>query len=186
MVSNYIQDLFSEQPVWIDTEERSTLEKNTNGRLSAESIHSKCREEDTYWRYLMCHQQPEGKKHQTEKSNKQKFYLCDEKDDQEESDQELEEEEEEDGCYSSSSSLMDEDWYDHQSQQSFESSKEDSLSFEKSSHQLSLSDIDKPISLLSQMLQHQADAQQQEPKQLSLKRCQSKYQSLNEWFTVSS
>ncbi|KAI8370264.1 hypothetical protein BD560DRAFT_396916 [Blakeslea trispora] len=178
MVSNRIQELFCEQPVWLSVNDRSGLERHTNGCQGIESAHRKCLTEDAYWRYFVYHQQREEKKGHIKKSHKQKFFLCDDTDLQEELDQDLEE----DKCSSSLLSPIDEGYYGHQDYTISGSNKESSLIIKKARHQLS-SDIDKPVSLLSQMIQNQPKVQDQE--RLSLKRCQSRYQSLNEWFVTS-
>ncbi|KAI8056541.1 uncharacterized protein B0P05DRAFT_560090 [Gilbertella persicaria] len=165
MSMNDIQRILSQTPYWINFEQSLALEKPEDT--------DRKRYENLSWRSWHCKQQ---KHHIVQpQTGHQKFFLSVEHDSEEE-------EEEEDDCSSSSSSLFDEDqeeWYNQP--------MKDDLVFEKihCDRHLYLSEINK-TSLLSQMLQNSANDNQQNNSQQLLKRCQSKYQCLNQWFTTSA
>lgn len=158
--------------------------------LSARHLQDKLRLENLSWRLWYRHQQKtvtyppseDTNMGPTPSSNKI-FILMDEDDD------------DDDDCYSISSSVSscsEEEWF---SQQKIE---DDDLVFQKkrdhddhlyfTTATATATTSKQPISLLTQMLQNsqQQQVSQVQPKTELLKRCQSRYQGLDEWFATSS
>jgi hypothetical protein len=144
--------------------------------VSTRHLQDKFRLENLSWRLWHRHQQKKVTFQQntqvTPTSSNNKFFMTMDDD--------------EDDCYSTSStvsSCSEDEWFSQQKM-------EDDLVFEKKrdhDNHLYFTTNKQPISLLTQMLQNNQQEQKVQPKkQQLLKRCQSRYQSLDEWFTTSS